>query len=368
MNGPDNLIDAPVRGAPLPEVRNHTPYPSQYYQMMDVADRVFHVIATRITYDLTRLDANGVPQLADEQSPLVTADQFYGEPNTSSTIQESDFAPYKPKCDILFANATAYALEGKAISRWPVGVRVGQWEKRLTVTGPRFLERGLGGMRLTEPEPATTAQIRYEHAFGGTCQWPITPVAEQAPELLRRFDANPIGCGWTDRDWLKKSRIADIDAPRIEAFEQPFKQKHADRLDYPVVGLGPIGRWWQPRLKLAGTYDDEWKQSRWPRLPLDFDFAYWNCAPEDQQIAYPQGGEHVVLIGFTEKQPRFEFVLPRQAPHTLVRLKVGPRLPMLMKLDTLVFDMAAMTLACVYRVTITTEIETRALEIRQKEV
>ena len=33
---------------------------------------------------------------------------------------------------------------------------------------------------------------------------------------------------------------------------------------------------------LAGTYDDSWKQTRWPGLPEDFDFGYWNCAPEDQ--------------------------------------------------------------------------------------
>ena len=52
--------------------------------------------------------------------------------------------------------------------------------------------------------------------------------------------------------------------------------------DYPVVGLGAVGRWWQPRLALAGTYDDSWKQTRWPGLPEDFDFGYWNCAPEDQ--------------------------------------------------------------------------------------
>ena len=59
MNGPDLLLPAPVQAAPLPEVRNHTPYPSQYFQMMDVGDEVFHVIASRITYDLTRLDEQG---------------------------------------------------------------------------------------------------------------------------------------------------------------------------------------------------------------------------------------------------------------------------------------------------------------------
>ena len=74
MNGPDLLLPAPVQAAPLPEVRNHTPHPSQYYQMMDVGDEVFHVIASRITYDLTRLDEQGAPPLAAVQAPLVEAD------------------------------------------------------------------------------------------------------------------------------------------------------------------------------------------------------------------------------------------------------------------------------------------------------
>ena len=74
MNGPDLLLPAPVQAAPLPEVRNHTPYPSQYFQMMDVGDEVFHVIASRITYDLTRLDEQGAPPLAAVQAPLVEAD------------------------------------------------------------------------------------------------------------------------------------------------------------------------------------------------------------------------------------------------------------------------------------------------------
>src|SRR5260370_42679476 len=63
-----------------------------------------------------------------------------------------------------------------------------------------------------------------------------------------------------------------------------------------VVGVGAIGRWWSPRVSLAGTHDDAWKQSQWPKSPLDHDYRYWNCAPEDQQIDYPQGGEEVMLL------------------------------------------------------------------------
>ena len=228
MNGPDLLLPAPVQAAPLPEVRNHTPHPSQYYQMMDVGDEVFHVIASRITYDLTRLDEQGAPPLAAVQAPLVEADEFYGEPATTSCIQESDFAPYKPKCDIILAHAVAYAPEGKPHQRWPVGIRIGEWQKMLAVTGARYVDRGLLGWKVTEPQKATQVPLRWELAYGGSCQWPRHLKEDEEPEIFKAFEANPLGTGWTDKAWLKKAQVADVDAPQIEVFDQPFGTEDAN--------------------------------------------------------------------------------------------------------------------------------------------
>lgn len=362
MNGPDNLLDAPVRAAPLPEVRNHTRLPSQYYQMMDVNDQVFHVMVSRLTYDMRHADADGLLLLADEQTPLVESDTCYGALNESSVIEESDYAPYKPKCDILFTHAVAHAPGGKAAARWPIGVRVGDWQKRLTVTGPRLMERSRLGWKLTEPEPATEVPIRYEHAWGGTCQWPRQLEGDGEPELLVRGERNPIGCGLADKRWLKKSKVADVDAPQIEAFDQPFDVEAADAQRYPVAGLGAIGRWWQPRRGLAGTYDEAWKQTRWPRLPHDFDFGYWNCAPADQQIEYPTGGEQVVLIGLHEGG-EVRFRLPRPALKLLLSLDVGVPLFKSMVTDTLIFDMQALQLIVVQRALVSASAEIAAIEL-----
>ena len=152
MNGPDNLIDAPVRAAALPEVRNHTGFPSQYYQMMDVADQLFHVMVSRLTYDMRQADDEGLLLLADEQTPLAESDRYIGAINQSSLIEESDYATFKPRCDILFAHAVAHAPGGKPSARWPVGVRIGDWQKRLTICGPRRLARTRLGWKLAEPE------------------------------------------------------------------------------------------------------------------------------------------------------------------------------------------------------------------------
>jgi hypothetical protein len=364
MTAPDLVQPAPIQAAPLPEVRNHTRYPSQYFQMMDTEDEIFHVLVSRLSYDLNRLDADGAPMLAEQQAPLVDADQFHGQPNTSSCIQESDFAPYKPKCDILLAHAIAHAPQGKPHQRWPVGLRIGDWQKHLQVTGPRRIKRALLGWSVTEPEKALQVPLCWEHAYGGTCQWPQQLKEGQKPQIKAQHPGNPIGSGWIDKAWSRKSDASQISAPQIEAFNQPFGERQVNAMSYPAIGVSPVGRWWSPRKEKAGTYDQQWKETRWPKLPKDFDFGYWNCAPEDQQIEYPDGGEEIVLAGFrpAEKEP-LRCMLPQARHHIMVRLDDGWS-AQAMSLDTVIFDLQAMTLSCVYRILIAADLGVHELELR----
>ncbi|WP_157719038.1 DUF2169 family type VI secretion system accessory protein [Halopseudomonas salegens] len=367
MRQPPYVLESPVEAAALPEVRNHTHFPSQYFQMMDTSDKVFHVLVSRLTYDLSNLDEQKKPRLAREQQELVQSDMFYSKVNASSLVQESDFAPYKPRCDVLFAHATAYAPDGKQATRWPVGVKIGEWRKVMAVCGPRTIQPGVLGWKLNNPEPAIQVPIRYELAFGGTYQWPETLAEDEEPQIHARYEPNPIGCGLLHSLWLKKVRPQMLKAPQMEVFEQPFKDHWLERLDYPVMGLGAIGRWWQPRVSFAGTYDQNWKEHRWPRLPLDFDANYWNCAPQDQQIDYPEGGEEILLVGLTPGGGQFRACLPDRPPHALARLHAGPILARPMHLDTLIFDMHRMTLTCVHRMLIAADADVRVLEIRRRE-
>jgi hypothetical protein len=75
------------------------------------------------------------------------------------------------------------------------------------------------------------------------------------------------------------------------------------------MGFGPIGRNWAGRYPLAGTYDQDWLDNVFPFLPKDFDERYYQAAPADQQIDYPQGGEEVQLLNLTP-QGRTRFFLP----------------------------------------------------------
>lgn len=389
MNGPDNLLPSPIEAAPVPEVRNHTRYPSQYFQMIDVADDIFHVMVTRITYDLSDIDDDGYPMETEDQGALCEADEHYGEPNASSVVQESDYAPFKPKCDVLFANTSAWAplaANGKrrALARFPAGVRIDftdgtHWQKLLTVAGPRTLGKSrIGGLSLGEPEPATSVAIRYEKAFGGSCQWwkgwPQPADADQRMEIDVHEAHNPIGCGYVDPAWQKKTRSSDFPAPQIEVFEQPFTIAHAEKASaesgatnaqaaYPVVGLGAIGRWWQPRRSKAGSFDEVWKATRWPRLPGDFDFAYWNAAPEDQQFDYFQGEEQFTLVNLHETHGELRFRLPKPVIKLLLHLEAGVPVFKPLSIDTIVIDMEALTLSVVQRALIGAASGTAVIEL-----
>ena len=151
-------------------------------------------------------------------------------------------------------------------------------------------------------------------------------------------------------------------APQIEAYGQPWRRQEGAG-DYPVVGVGPVGRWWQPRRKLAGTHDAAWKATQWPKSPKDHNYAYWNCAPKDQQIPFPQGGEEVVLVNLTPVGSPVRFALPTQDLRLLVRLNAGPMLFAPMNIDTVVIDFASGTLSLVRRALVAARADVRHLEL-----
>ena len=76
----------------------------------------------------------GEPALQQTQEPLVMADVFTGEPGFSAPIYESDYAPSKPRCDVLL-NGSAYAPKGRPVQQVSVAMRVGSVMKAFDVVG-----------------------------------------------------------------------------------------------------------------------------------------------------------------------------------------------------------------------------------------
>lgn len=216
----------------------------------------------------------------------------------------------------------------------------------------------LGKWSLSDPQPINSLPVRYEYAFGG-----MITVYDPKEEKDRTtfYDKNPIGTGywpdWTHKEAKRRNRVP---APQIIEFgTQPlsFGEESAPQ------GYGPLCRTWQPRLMLAGTYDAEWQAGRWPNLPDDFDFAYWNCAHPDLQVPFLNGNEEIQLQNLTP-EGKLKVILPGHVPFVLVRYEEGEIKEAKANLDTVFIEPDAKQVSLVWRSTILSEPEVRVTEAR----
>lgn len=267
------------------ELLNATKMQAGYTMGMKPDGRELLVATVKGTF---ALPGNGEePQLLDEQVPLVEADVFTGEPGFSSPLYETDYAPMKPRCDVLL-NGSAHSPGGRSASRVRVSLQVGPIAKSFDVVGNRLWVASLIGAVASQPEPFTSMQITYDRAFGGV------DAAHPDPAKHRFYESNHAGVGFhsqTAREF--------IDGTPLPNTEETGRLVENPRGSYAPMSFGPIGRAWTPRVKLAGTYDQNWIDHIFPFLPPDFDERYYQSAPEDQQMNYPRGGEEVILRNLT---------------------------------------------------------------------
>src|SRR5213594_1738502 len=94
---------------------NSTKLQAGYTTFTDKAGRDHLVVVAKGTYGIP-VRADEAPQLLEEQVPLVMCDEFTGEPGSSAPLYEIDFAPRKPRCDVLL-NGSAYAPGGRPAER-----------------------------------------------------------------------------------------------------------------------------------------------------------------------------------------------------------------------------------------------------------
>jgi len=238
------------------------------------------------------------PKLAKEQVPLVDADIFTGEPGLSASLYESDYAPHKSKCDVLL-NGSAYPPGGKPAERVPVSLRVGSWSKSFDVVGNRVWQAGALYIAVSKPEPFTVMPISYNNAWGGVDK------SQEDPSKHRYYPLNHAGIGFHEYTSAKF-----MDGKPVANTEEKGGKITNPKGSYKPMAFGPIGRAWQPRSNLAGTYDKNWLDKGFPFLPPDFKEDYYQAAPPDQQIDYPKGGEQVELVNLT-RQGLTRFKLPK---------------------------------------------------------
>lgn len=280
-------------------------------------------------------------------------------------------------------------------------------DKTLMVTGERDLRKmialarlphagvalaTLGGVRLnpwllTAPEPFLRLPMRYRVAVGGECRIDAGEAAARRVAKKHLADAgptaahdacetNPLGRGFA-RDWyLDATKTGCLPAPRIEYAAAPFAAGNfwacagGGELPEPA-GLGFVGRAWLHRRALVGEVKskDRWGEDEVPGLPVEFDFRYWNGAPQDQQCTLV-GDEVFTLINLcphdsplaradAQGDTVLRFALPRQALFVLAvdaaaRVAVDSCV-----VDTVLIDLEAGRVELTWRLRLPTDCQLR---------
>lgn len=109
--------------------------------------------------------------------------------------------------------------------------------------------------------------------------------------------------------------------------------------------FGPIP---ESRRKRSGTYDAKWLRERWPWYPDDFDWSYFNSAPEDQRPEAPlRGDEEIVLGSLLPERPVYRSRLPGLRVRCFLEEEAFREVPL--ALDTLRIDAGSGKLVLVWR-------------------
>ena len=369
---------------------NRTPHAASQFDMADQFGEAFHVVVARMGYTLGPCGADGLASLLPmaRQSPLATQDRHLDGDTQAGTLQESDFAPYKPRCDVI-VNGVAHAPRGQAMPQFLVNLKVRSEkktliDKTLQVCGERAFRKKavltrlaqgcariatVGLLRpnpwqLSAPEAFLQLPLHYAYAHGGQCRIEADDCNAAAHDSCQ---ANPLGRGFARHCYLDAKQIDEVPAPRITPPSQPCTATQfwhgAGGKELPApAGLAAVGRGWLPRRALAGSIvvKDKWDADEVPTLPEDFDFAYWNSTPPDQQCPHLAGLEQFTLTNLCRHDHRsaridprgntvLRFGLPQQVLCLLLADKNDQLLVWRLAIDTVLIDPQASTVELVWR-------------------
>lgn len=280
---------------------------------------------------------------------LALEDQYDGEPALAPMLLEQDLAPAKTGTDIII-HAEAHSPGGRDLADWPVSVTIPEkLNYSFQVRGPAMWEHGLLGWKMSDPALVNRVPLSYALAYGGYAQGWETP-----PDPNEMDQRNPAGQGYATSESLKgKTPFA---APQIGDLGEFIA---ADPLrEMMVHGTGPIGKAWLPRRALAGTFDQDWQDTRHPRMPADYDLEFWNCAHPRLQIRpFLDGDEVITLSGMSPGGGSRSIALPGIK---MMLAATGDNVAKnhTMKLDTVVIDIrdpdpAQHSLSLVWRARVT---------------
>jgi uncharacterized protein YjbI with pentapeptide repeats len=227
-----------------------------------------------------RLKPDGDPEPWEEGPGFCSGDQMIDDNPEFGLGYASDFVPYKPVADFS-AVGTAYPPK-RADAHFPVRIKVGDREQEIKVFGPwKWESAGMGMTEKPGPSaPPVPVPINYSNAWGG-------------PD----YPLNPLGCGRAG----EKTHLLEF--PDAYITDRNF-------MSGPAV-LAPMPPDSPLRKSKMGTYDKGWLEERWPWLPADFDYSFFNAThPKQWMEGYLRGDEPLRFENMHPKHPVYESRLP----------------------------------------------------------
>jgi uncharacterized protein YjbI with pentapeptide repeats len=276
----------------------------------------------------------GLTPIGEDDQPPAIGDLFRDDEPTAPLLYPSDIVPFKAKADLTLTGA-AYAPAGSPCKVLDVEFGLESAPRRLRIVGDRV--RGvdaLGRPTATEPMPFASMPLAYDRAYGGP-----------------GFHQNPAGCGFVPGG-MDPAAVQGLPLPNL----LDPAHDHAGAFDQPsVVGFGPLNPHWSGRRAFLGTYEADYAETLWPCFAADFDWEYFNAAPEAQRFPKPLAGDEVVVArNLNADNPAMRIVLPAWRSRAFALVSSQPdEAPTLsevgLALDTVHVDLDAMLLSLVWR-------------------
>ncbi|MGH7298088.1 MAG: DUF2169 family type VI secretion system accessory protein [Polyangiaceae bacterium] len=264
-------------------VLNATPLAVLDAPLLDRVGREVVLVVLKATFDVIR---GGRVVLADEQVPVRTKDVLHDESNPRSSARyPSDVCVEKVGTDVV--------VVGDAVARQPsmfvdVAIRARDTTIPIRVNGQREYFRGILQVAVSAPVPFESMPIAYERAYGGTLD-----------DLSDVEFRNPAGVGFA-------RSAADLVGKPAPQIEHPGLPHRTAKDAHPPVGCGALLPHWSPRRERAGTFDDVWKATRMPLMPLDFDVRHNSVASPGLSLETPlAAGDVISILGMTHELVQF---------------------------------------------------------------
>ncbi|HEY7725133.1 MAG TPA: DUF2169 domain-containing protein [Anaeromyxobacteraceae bacterium] len=305
-----------------PEVENGTPFA---FEPVFVADEEGRPLLVPVVKGTWAVSERGLSLAADQLPPLLAGEPHGEDLATSSWRYEPEGSLPKPATDVALLGSAVAPKAGT--TQMLVAFQLGTLKKGVAVVGDRGFFKAVGGVGMTRPAPFERIPLQWERAFGG---WDRSNPDEKKHECEPR---NPVGTGFRSSHGRFEEGLR---CPNLEDPARPFKG-WGDRP--PPAGFGFTSPSWEPRPRLAGTYDKRWEEERAPLLPRDFDRRFLNsAAPGLVAPGFLRGDEAVVASGVVPTGG-VAFRLPGVAPPTLVVEHAGREdAQVATRLDTVILD------------------------------